>query len=473
MTLNSFEYLLFLPIVFILYWFVGGTSKNRQNIIILAASLVFYAMWDWKYLALILLVAFSTYFLSIVIQNEKGANRRKCVFVVGILLNMGILFYFKYFDFFVQSFSDLLKLAGINTSHSSLHIILPVGISFYIFSALSYLIDVFQEKVQPTRDLLAYLAYVTFFPSLLSGPISRAQKQLPQFFSARSFQYGDGVQACENILWGLVLKMCLADRICPYVDTIYSDIPAHNGTTLLITSILFTIQIYADFAGYSLIAIGSGKLLGIDLPTNFARPYLAKTVTDFWRRWHISLTTWFRDYIYFPLGGNRVSKPRWIFNTMTVFIVSGIWHGAAYTFLIWGFAHGLFMVTERLIYGKRIKEIPDKITILNISRAIVTFAIVSFAWIFFKADSIENAFLIITKIFTDFGIPSIDRSVFFAALPVIIIVMVKDLIDEFRPEWAIRNHKSKVVKWSAAIALVLILLVFGVFETGSFIYVQF
>lgn len=318
-------------------------------------------------------------------------GKRKMANIAAIVLNLGILFVFKYFNFFIESLIDLFDAIGINLAMSTLKIILPVGISFYTFSALSYSIDVYQRKVEPTKDLLAYFCYVTFFPSILSGPINRATKQLPQFFQLRTFDYDKVVEGTKMLVWGLFVKLCVADRFGIYVDTVYTNLYQHTGITLFVTSIIYTLQIYADFAGYSLIAIGLGKMLGIDLQTNFIRPYFAKTVTDFWRRWHISLTTWFRDYIYFPLGGNRCSHARWIFNTIVVFVVSGLWHGAAYTFLIWGAFHGFCMIVEKKLYGDKLKTLSTKLSFSNCLRMSITFFVVNFAWIFFRMDNFNDA----------------------------------------------------------------------------------
>lgn len=270
------------------------------------------------------------------------------------------------------------------------------------------------------------------------------------------------------------MKLCLADRLGIYVDTVYANITQHNGTTLLFTSILYSIQIYADFAGYSLIAIGSGLLLGIKLPTNFIRPYFAKTVTEFWRRWHISLTTWFRDYIYFPLGGNRCSKLRWIFNTMIVFIISGLWHGAAYTFLIWGALHGACMVIERIVYGDKIKTIPDHFTIPNFLRIILTFLIVNFAWIFFRVDSFEDVKIIFIKIFTESGKVFIDADTLIYAFLFAIIVFIIDFLDEyFKGKIKLLNSKYVLIRWMTYIVIIMMIMLLGVLDGGSFIYFQF
>lgn len=272
---------------------------------------------------------------------------------------------------------------------------------------------------------------------------------------------------------GGVLKLCLADRLGIYVDTVYGNIANHNGTTLLLTSILYTIQIYADFAGYSLMAIGSGKLLGIELPINFVRPYFAKTVTEFWRRWHISLTTWFRDYIYFPLGGNRVKRSRWMLNTMIVFTVSGLWHGAEYTFIIWGAFHGLCMIVERLIYGSKIKEIGDRLTLLNVVRMVVTFCIVSFAWIFFRAENFADASMIVEKIFADFGKPFIDIHTLCLALISFVLVSCYDIIKEFFPIISYKFKERTYLRLFAAVLIIIFILLFGELDSSSFIYFQF
>ena len=312
-----------------------------------------------------------------------------------------------------------------------------------------------------------------FFPSILSGPISRATKQLPQYFQKREFCYDKAVEACKFILMGAVMKLCLADRLGIYVDTVYANISQHNGTTLMFASVLYTIQIYADFAGYSLMAVGSGKLLGIELQTNFIRPYFSKTVTEFWRRWHISLTTWFRDYIYFPLGGNRVSKARWMLNTMIVFTVSGLWHGAAYTFLIWGALHGACMIAERLLYGKRIKEISDRLTFSNILSMLLTFCIVSFAWIFFRAETIGDAASIISKIFLSHGSLFIDLNTLSMAFLAFVIVFMYDFTQEYGVRLRLLNSRFTVVRYATAAFLICYIIGFGVLNGGSFIYFQF
>lgn len=473
MTFQSLEYLIFFSILFILHWTLFSKRKEHQNGLIVVASLVFYGWWDWRFLGLLIITALSTFLSSRWMDNTNDAKKRKFLLVGTIVINVGILFFFKYFNFFVQSFADALSLMGMSVNVTTLHILLPVGISFYTFTALSYTIDVYRHKVESTNDALAYFAYVMFFPSILSGPISRAQKQLPQYFSRRNFDFDKSISACKLILWGGVMKLCLADRLGIYVDTIYANIAQHNGTTLLITSILYSIQIYADFAGYSLMAIGFGKLLGIDLQTNFIRPYFAKTVTDFWRRWHISLTTWFRDYIYFPLGGNRCSKARWALNTLIVFAISGLWHGAAYTFIIWGAMHGVCMVIERLVYGEKIKQLSDKFSMSNIIRIIITFTIVNFAWIFFRINNLGDVMQIFKKIFTEPGKPFLDTNTLLMGFVAMAIIFIYDLVKEKHLNMHLLSSRFMVVRYLTAIMLIVYILAFGVLNGGSFIYFQF
>lgn len=473
MVFQSIEYLIFLPVVFVLYRTLCRRSKDWQNALIVAASIVFYAWWDWRCLGLLLITALSTFGAGRLLGGTESPKRRKALLVGTLVLNLGILFFFKYFNFFVQAFASSLSLFGANMQVSTMKIILPVGISFYTFTALSYAIDVYQRKVEATGDVLAYLAYVMFFPSILSGPISRAQKQLPQYFKRRKFDYGSAVSACKIIICGGLLKLCLADRLGIYVDTVYGNIAQHNGTTLLLASLLYTVQIYADFAGYSLMAIGSGRLLGIELQTNFIRPYFAQTLTDFWRRWHISLTTWFRDYIYFPLGGSRCGKVRWVFNTLIVFTVSGLWHGAAYTFIIWGAIHGVCMVAERLVYGNRIKTFTGRFTIFSLLRLALTFTIINFAWIFFRISDLGDVGTIFRKIFTEPGMPFVDASTLLIGFAAMALVFIFDLVKETKVNVHLLSSRYQPIRVLTAALLIVYVLAFGVLNGGSFIYFQF
>ncbi len=473
MAFPSIEYFLFLSIVFILYWTLCRSNKSLQNALLVLSSATFYGWWDWRFLGLLLFTTLSTYFAGLLMCKYPDKVKRVTTLVVSVVVNLVILLFFKYYNFFIESLTDALSLVGICLSTSTLKIILPIGISFYTFSALSYVIDVYQGKIEPTKDILAYMAYVMFFPSILSGPINRAQKQLPQYYQLRKFDYNIAIDACQMILWGMVMKLCLADRLGIYVDTVYSNIAQHNGTTLFFTSILYTIQIYADFAGYSLIAIGSGKLFGVNLCTNFLRPYFSTTITDFWRRWHISLTTWFRDYIYFPLGGNRCSKTRWIINTLIVFVISGLWHGAAYAFLVWGILHGVGMLIERIIYGNKLKNMQSTPSFGNAVRWFITFMFVNLAWIPFRVNDFHDIKVVICKIITDYGSLYMEKNTLLMAFIAFVIVLVNDLSEEYN--WRIHLLRSKygIVKYITAIVLICYIIAFGVLNGGSFIYFQF
>lgn len=422
-----------------------------------------------------MITCLSTYMFGMGMKDASGRKRR-LFNIFSVVLNLCILFVFKYYNFFVESFVDLFATVGITLNISTLNILLPVGISFYTFSALSYTIDVYQRKVEPAKDILAYLCYVTFFPSILSGPINRSARQLPQFYKLRSFDYDMVVAGSRMLVWGLFVKLCVADRFGIYVDAVYSNLVQHTGVTLFVASILYTLQIYADFAGYSLMAIGLGKMLGIELQTNFNRPYFAKTVTDFWRRWHISLTTWFRDYIYFPLGGNRCSRSRWMLNTMIVFVVSGLWHGAAYTFLIWGALHGVCMIVEKVFYGNRLKYVSNSPSIANGLRMCVTFLIVNFAWILFRLDNFADVEYVIIQIFTMISEDEslfLDKSTLAPGFVSFFILLLKDAADEYHWRIKLFNSSNQFVSSLTMVALICYILLFGVLNGGSFIYFQF
>lgn len=474
MTLSSLEYCLFLPFVFLGFWLLFSKNLKTQNAFLVAINFLFYGIWDWRSLLLLCITIITTFSSASQIVKSSNKQKRKLWLLSAIIINIGILFFYKYFNFFITSFTEATSLIGVNLQANTLKIVLPVGISFYTFTALSYPIDVYHKK-NATNDILAYTAYVSFFPTILSGPIGKSKDILSQFLTRRSFDYNQAVQACKYILLGGVLKLCLADRIGSYVDNIYGNYEAYNGTTLLLCSILYSIQIYADFAGYSLIAIGSGKLFGIDLQQNFCRPYFARTITDFWRRWHISLTTWFRDYIYFPLGGNRCHKARWILNTMIVFLISGLWHGANYTFLIWGALHGICMVIERIAYGDKIKNVSQEhFNIHNIIRILMTFIIVNFAWIFFRLDSLNDVINVFYKIFTDYGGVKLDINLFSYFLPALFVTCASDIYQEcHNGAFLMMDNNRRTIRWIGYVLLGLLIILFGSFEQSNFIYFQF
>jgi D-alanyl-lipoteichoic acid acyltransferase DltB (MBOAT superfamily) len=422
----------------------------------------------------------STYFLAIGLKysNQNGSHHvrsltiRRLYLIAAVAINVGILLYFKYCNFFIASINDFANVIGISLSLRTLNIVIPIGVSFYTFSALSYVFDVYYRRIEPTKDLIAYSTFVAFFPALLSGPISRATDQLTQYLSRRQFKYSNMSSAFKAIVLGIFMKVCVADRLGLYVDSVYSNIWQHTGTSLFIAQLMYTFQIYADFAGYSLMAIGSGLFFGIELPVNFSRPYFSSTVTEFWRKWHISLTSWFRDYIYFPMGGSRVSQSRWIMNIMLVFIISGLWHGAAYTFLVWGILHGVVMVIEKLIYGKRAKNISDKWGVSRVLRLCITFTIVSFLWIFFRANDISEACIIIKKILMNHGSVFIDQMTFICGIMSLAILLLKEFCEEFVGQkcGGIAQRCCSFILYSFLISYILL---FGVLDGGQFIYSQF
>ncbi len=356
MLFNSIEYAIFLPIVFLIYWAIGyakisdSLKLRLQNALVIVASYIFYGMWDWRFLFLIALTSFCSWGSGLLI--EKSA-KRKFWLISNIVFNIGMLAVFKYYDFFVSEFGQLF---GLNTNGLLICIILPVGISFYTFQALSYSIDVYRGNIQPTRDVLAFFAFISFFPQLVAGPIERATNLLPQFLQNRTFRYEQGVDGLRQILWGLFKKIVIADTCAMYVDQVWNTYDTQTGSTLFFAAILFTFQIYGDFSGYSDIAIGTAKLFDIKLMRNFNYPYFSRDIAEFWRRWHISLTTWFRDYVYIPMGGSRGSKWMIVRNTFVIFLLSGFWHGANWTFIAWGIYHAALFL-PLILFGQNRKFI--------------------------------------------------------------------------------------------------------------------
>ncbi len=395
MVFNSIEFAIFLPIVFILYWHVFNRNLKFQNLFIVVVSYIFYGWWDWRFLVLIALTSFCSWLSGILIEKyRKNDKVARWISASNIILNLSILATFKYYDFFAQSFADIF-LAG-RSDGLLLNIILPVGISFYTFQALSYTIDVYRGKLLPTKDVVEFFAFVSFFPQLVAGPIERATNLLPQFQKERVFDYESATDGMRQILWGLFKKIVIADNCAVYVDRVFNGYQNESGSILLIGAIMFAFQIYGDFSGYSDIAIGTSKLFGIRLMRNFNVPYFSRDIAEFWRRWHISLTTWFRDYIYIPLGGSRCSDAKIIRNTFVIFLVSGIWHGANWTFILWGAYHALlFLPLILLKKNRRYRTIVAEDRLLPTPKEIVnillTFLLVAIGWVIFRSDSIGSA----------------------------------------------------------------------------------
>ncbi len=470
MLFNSFDFLIFLVVVFLIYWYIVPKSRKLQNILLLVASYVFYGWWDWRFLSLIAVSTIVDYTVGLRIYKSDTKIIRKRWLYLSVLFNLGLLGFFKYFNFFMDSWIDLLASVGYNSQSTwALQVILPVGISFYTFQTLSYSIDIYRKKLIPTSDFIAFGAFVSFFPQLVAGPIERATNLIPQFLHERKFQKLCITSGCKMMIWGFFLKLVVADRAAIYVNAVYNNIENHEGLTFIAATVLFAFQIYGDFAGYSLIAIGTAKLFGFDLMTNFRRPYFAASVSEFWSRWHISLSTWFRDYLYIPLGGNRVAKPRWFFNLFITFLISGLWHGANWTFVVWGGLNGIYLILEILLFKKERKGL------FNI---LSTFILINFAWIFFRAASIEQALYIVKTIFMTPGslfIGSGDdvTASLYATLAIFILVLVELKKEYFATLFSISKHKLEFVRMAGYAIVVCMILYFGVFGKGQFIYFQF
>jgi alginate O-acetyltransferase complex protein AlgI len=396
MLFNSIDFAVFLPIVFILYWFVTQRSLRLQNILIVVASYVFYGWWDWRFLGLILLSTFVDYTVGLYLKKTEAVRQRKVLLWTSVVVNIGLLGFFKYYNFFVANFVDAFTFFGNEIQPNTLNIILPVGISFYTFQTLSYTIDVYRRKLEPTQDFIAFAAFVSFFPQLVAGPIERATNLLPQFYKVRKFVYSNAVDGLRQILWGLFKKVVIADNCAQYANLIFDNYTEYSASTLLLGAVFFAFQIYGDFSGYSDIAIGTSRLFGFDLRQNFAFPYFSRDIAEFWRRWHISLSTWFRDYVYIPLGGSRGSKGKQVRNVFIIFIVSGFWHGANWTFIVWGALNAIYFLPLLLSQKNRVHTNTVAETKLfpsfrELMAMLTTFFVTVIAWVFFRSDTVGEA----------------------------------------------------------------------------------
>ena len=389
MLFNSLDFAIFLPIVFLLYWFVAQKNLRLQNSVIVVASYIFYGWWDWRFLSLITFSTVVDYLVGKKLGTEDKQLKRKVLLCTSIIVNVGLLGFFKYYNFFLENFIDAFSLFGMQINANSLNIILPVGISFYTFQTLSYTIDVYKKKLEPTKDFIAFSAFVCFFPQLVAGPIERATNLLPQFYKKRTFEYHKAVDGMRQILWGLFKKVVIADNCAEFANQIFNNSADMNGSTLVLGAIFFTFQIYGDFSGYSDIAIGTSRLFGFDLKQNFATPYFSRDIAEFWRRWHISLSTWFRDYLYIPLGGSRGGTWMKVRNTFAIFLVSGFWHGANWTFIIWGALNAIYFLPLLLTNNNRknlgvVAEGKLLPSFRELFAMLITFILTVFAWIFFR-----------------------------------------------------------------------------------------
>ena len=482
MFFNSINFAIFLPIVFILYWFAAKGNLRHQNILLLVSSYFFYACWDYRFMFLLIFSTLLDYFTGIKIY-EVTIKRKKLFWLwLSISINLGFLGIFKYYNFFAASFTDGLSLLGLKANFGLLQVILPVGISFYTFHGLSYVIDIYKYRIKPERSFINYSVFVSFFPLLVAGPIERATHLLPQILKNRVFDYSKAVDGLRQIVWGLFKKIVIADNCAEFANTIFNNSANYSGSTLVLGALFFTFQIYCDFSGYSDIALGTARLFGIELLRNFAFPYFSRDIAEFWRRWHISLSSWFKDYLYIPLGGSKGGVWMKIRNTFTIFLVSGFWHGANWTFIVWGFLNALYIMPSIIFNTNRNnleivaqgRYLPTLKEVISIG---ITFGLTVFAWIFFRAANVTHAFSYISEIFsrslfTFPNFPGIEKST-----PIIFLTLLFLIV-----EWIGREKQYaiadlgiswyKPARWSMYYAIILVIFYFSGKEQ-QFIYFQF
>lgn len=478
MLFNSLQFALFLPVVFLVYWLLRR-SLRWQNLFVVAASYLFYGWWDTRFLLLIAFTSACSYLSGLAIgrARERGqGNGAKGWMWANVAVNLLVLCVFKYYDFFAQSFANVFL--GGHADGLLLHLVLPVGISFYTFQALSYTIDVYRGSVAPTRDGVAFFAYVSFFPQLVAGPIERASSLLPQFERRREFDYGLAVDGLRQMLWGFFKKLVVADGCAVYVDKVFADPSVYSGGTLAVAAVLFSFQIYGDFSGYSDIAIGTAKLFGISLRRNFNVPYFSRDIAEFWRRWHISLNTWFRDYVYIPMGGSRVGRGRVIVNTLVIFLLSGFWHGANWTFLAWGLFHALLFLP--LILMGRNRRYRDTVadgralpTLREVGQMLLTFLLVTVGWVIFRSPSIGFAFSYLGGLFSAGESLSFAANDFFYLPAALLLMLVVEWLNRKGEHELARQPRNRVVRWMGYMLLIFIIVCYMQTSEMPFIYFQF
>ena len=477
MLFNSIEFLLFLPIVFTLYWFVCHKSLKWQNGLILLASYFFYGWWSWKFLGLLLLSTILDYSYGFWVASSNG-KKAKLFLWLGILNNLSILGIFKYYNFFITQVQSGLEFVGLHTNPILLNVALPAGISFYTFHGMSYVFDIYRGKQKPVNSFVDYAVFVSFFPLLVAGPIERANHLLPQIQKPRYFNYRQAVEGCRLILWGMFKKVVIADTLADTVDQLFQNYQDQNGITLIAGAIAFSFQIYGDFSGYSDIALGTAKLFGFELLSNFKFPYFSRDLAEFWRRWHNSLSTWFRDYLYIPLGGSKNGKFKAIRNTFVIFLVSGFWHGASWNFIAWGLIHACGFLPLLLLNRNR-KHVIDVVAqdrILPILKELwqmtSTFAFVTFAWIFFRADNMQMALGYIKQI----GLSLVEQPIQFLTFPLGKFIYIFPLLIG---DWYLRRNERELTVFHtkslryAFYSVMLFVVLSNIGVKKSFIYFQF
>lgn len=484
MLFNSLSFAVFLPIVLVLYWFATGRDRKKQNILLLISSYFFYGSWDWRFLFLLIFSTLLDYYTGIKIYEAPSKKKRLFWLWLSVGINVGFLGLFKYYNFFAQSFVDALQLLGLKADFGSVNVILPVGISFYTFHGLSYVIDLYKKRITPERNFINYSLFVSYFPLLVAGPIERATHLLPQIVNDRKYEPAKMIDGLRQILWGLFKKIVIADNCAEFANEIFNNAGAYSGSTHVLGALFFTFQIYCDFSGYSDIALGTSRLFGIELLRNFAFPYFSRDIAEFWRRWHISLSSWFRDYLYIPLGGSKGSMWIKVRNTFIIFIVSGFWHGANWTFIIWGLLNALYIMPSILLktnrnnldivaQGKIFPSVKEAFSIL------ITFTLTVLAWIFFRAQSVSLAFSFLDEIFSKslFSPPSFPG--ISSAYTMLVITAVFFTIEWLQrsKQHALQFHHMVSYKKYAVIMLncvvIWAIILWGAFGNKSFIYFQF
>ncbi|QRM87783.1 MBOAT family protein [Lacinutrix sp. WUR7] len=478
MLFNSLDFALFIPIVFALYWMLQKHSVKWQNLLIVVASYVFYGWWDYRFLVLILFSTLVDFWIGNYLKKTTDTSKRKILLYTSVFVNIGLLGFFKYYNFFIDNFSAAFSFFGSDIQPNSLHIILPVGISFYTFQTLSYTIDVYRKKLEPTNNFIQFAAFVSFFPQLVAGPIERATHLLPQFKKKHTFHSKNAIDGLQQILWGLFKKVVIADNCAQFANDIFNNYPAYSSTTLLLGAFYFAFQIYGDFSGYSDIAIGTARLFGFNLMQNFALPYFSRDIAEFWRRWHISLSTWFRDYMYIPLGGSRGTKGNQIRNVFIIFLVSGFWHGANWTFIVWGFLNACYFLPVMLsnknrVHTNIVAENSFLPSIKEILQMGFTFFVTMIAWVFFRSENVTTAFLYMKQMGT-FSLNFMEKIQLeryaFEIVPLIVLLLIIEWFTR-KQEHPLKETKQPIL---ASLILMLLIFVFGSFsKLQEFIYFQF
>lgn len=482
MLFNSIGFVIFLPVVFLLYWFLTNKNLKLQNILLLLSSYFFYACWDWRFLFLLMFSTLLDYFTGLKMQDANNQKRKRFWFWLSVAVNLGFLGIFKYYNFFAESFAETISHVGLQVNPWTLKVILPVGISFYTFHGLSYVIDIYKGRIKAESNVVDYAVFVSFFPLLVAGPIERATHLLPQIKKRRTFDYTKAVDGLKQILWGLFKKIVIADNCAEFANQIFNNSADQSGSNLALGAIFFAFQIYGDFSGYSDIAIGTARLFGIDLLRNFAFPYFSRDIAEFWRRWHISLSSWFKDYLYIPLGGSKGGNWMRIRNTFIIFIVSGFWHGANWTFIVWGALNALFILPSIIMKTNRnnletVAQGNLLPTVKEFFQMTITFTLAVFAWIFFRAENITHALSYISGIFSKslFSIPTITPH--FPVLIIIILIIIFTII-----EWLGREQQYAIAmlgtKWKSSLRYamyyaIIIAIFWFAGKDQQFIYFQF